>query len=1072
LPIWPIVAAAFMALVAAADGGARDKVEPRYRCGSKRLTPAQIARRFRLPLETVEKIPTLGGLPYEAFCGLDPEKREVVLDRAEREIEEYDHPDEAIRFRLLSLKDENGRIPHGAEVKAFEATQAMRASALRRRQMSQSQSVVAEGAGVTPTSWTWLGPGNVGGRVRAAIINPGNPSEMLLGSVGGGLWRTTNGGASWTAVNDFMANLAVTSLAYTPGDWNVQYASTGEGFLNQDGIRGAGVFKSTNGGLTWSQLLSTNTADFYETNRVAVAGNTVLAATGTGTNRGIYRSTDAGNSFTLVRAGYGVDVKFDPGDPSRAVAALGGTAAYTIDGGATWTSATGLPTAHRVELAYARSAPSIVYASSDFANGLVYRSNDGGRTFVRQTSGTPGYLGPQGSYANALWVDPTDANRVIVGGMDLWRSADGGITLTKMSQWFNAPASAHADHHLILAHPGFNGGTNRIAYNFNDGGAYRIEDTNLAQDTSGFTELNNGLGITQYYGGAANYAGTVVGGTQDNGTLCLRFGDGSEQWKEEYSGDGGQTAIDPGDSRYIYGEYVYANVHRLTTGCGAGTASTILPQQTGANFIAPLTLDPNDPATLLVGAGQLLRCADIKATTPAFVPIKLGTGSAISAVHVAPGNSNHILVGHNNGDIYKTMDGAAASPTWTKIDGSLPNRYVTDLAVDPLDANVYYAAFGGYTSSNLYKSTDGGATWTSIHGGLPAMPVRTIAIHPLNPSWMYAGTELGVFTSEDAGATWNASTDGPANVSVEDLVFVGYNTLYAFTHGRGAYRATVTGATTPAEILSPPPGSFLPGASTTFTWSKGRGVSGYWLYVGTSVGAGDLYSASQGSATSTTVSGLPSDGRTLYVRLWSAIGTGWEFRDYTYRAYTPPVPAEMLTPAPGSALSASSATFTWSMGTAVSQYAIWIGSSLANNDLYLSGALTATSVTISSLPTDGRTLYLRLWSGSGDTWSFRDYTYRAFAQPTPAEMQTPSPGATLTGPSVTFGWSPGYAVSSYWIYIGSAPGGSDVYSASQGMQTWTTINGLPTDGRTLYLRLWSLVNGLWQFRDTTYHASH
>jgi hypothetical protein len=182
----------------------------------------------------------------------------------------------------------------------------------------------------------------------------------------------------------------------------------------------------------------------------------------------------------------------------------------------------------------------------------------------------------------------------------------------------------------------------------------------------------------------------------------------------------------------------------------------------------------------------------------------------------------------------------------------------------------------------------------------------------------------------------------------------------------------------PAEMVSPAPGSALTGPTVTFSWTTGSGVSQYWLYVGSSVGAADIYSASQGTATSGTVSNLPMDGRTVFVRLWSLIGSTWQFRDYTYQAFTPP-PAEIYSPAPGSTLPGATVTFLWTDGFGASTYWLYVGNSLGGNDIYSASQGLVNEGTVSNLPMDGRTLYVRLWSwiDGQNRWIFSDYTYRA-----------------------------------------------------------------------------------------------
>src|SRR5262249_18829005 len=355
----------------------------------------------------------------------------------------------------------------------------------------------------------------------------------------------------------FQSNLAVTTIVMSPADLNTMYAGTGEGFGNRDAIQGAGIFKSINGGMTWNQLPSTNNANFNYVNRIAVSqdGTRVLAAT----NSGVWLSTDQPNAIwnqsTNVQA---LDIHF-LGDSTRAVVGELGSARYSLDGGTTWTAAVFTPpisnggtqaTNGRVELAthsiFAFS--SFVYASVNQNGGDVYRSNDSGRTYTRYSTGTK-YLvsstaGSIGWYTNTIWSDPIDPDSLIVGGVNLWRGridfSTGTIPFTQISDGTDSP---HADHHVIVSHPFFDDTANRIAFFGNDGGIYRCNDVATANTDSGWTKLNNTIGITQFYGAAVhNTAGVVIGGAQDNGTI--RFTGNTEGWNEFHGSDGGYVAID------------------------------------------------------------------------------------------------------------------------------------------------------------------------------------------------------------------------------------------------------------------------------------------------------------------------------------------------------------------------------------------------------------------------------------------------------------------------------------------------------------------------------------------------
>lgn len=803
-------------------------------------------------------------------------------ERAEQEREKRedtdgrtDDPAGALRFRHLQMQDEHGYIPPDGLEKARQHVKLMKLEQQKRLKAQQQQQQSAQGgqdsqvgilaAGVQPDSWTWLGPGNVGGRIRSIVIDPRNTNNMWVGSVGGGIWATQNGEnprATWFPVNDFLANLAVSTMVINPATPSIMYAGTGEGFGNGDALQGAGVFQSTDTGVTWNQLASTNPAApvpagcgvgaapcpaFWTfVNRLAISpnGGTILAATSQAVdannfiidNGGIARSTDGGATWTQEMNTQAFDVDFQPASNTQAVAGGEGVVMFrrvSPAGVVTWANAIlnpviaaqpAAPTQtvrRRVEVAYAPSAPTTVYVLvNQYQNtitagvgnyqGEIYRSTNAGQNFTRMTPSGNNFFngagGNQGWYDNALWVNPQDATFIIVGGIWLWRSTDSGATFTQISNGVllaDGTASPHADNHIIVSHPGFNNSTNQRVFVGNDGGIYRTDVVRTANTFNGWGELNNNLGITQLYGAAGNPAsGVIVGGAQDNGTQ--RFTGNTEGWTQMNGSDGGYCAADQTDPNFFYGESQNLGVVRSTNAGQSASPINAGISDSGitnaANFIAPLILDPNDPNTLLAGGINLWRSQDAKAAIPTWTAIQTPTGGAdqrISAIAVSPVTSSLILVGHNDGRIFRTFNGTAPSPVWTQLNTPVLGRIVTRLVIDSTthatNSNWYYATFGGFNANNVYRSTDNGATWTSISGtgtsALPAVPVRTLAFHPVDSSLLYVGTEIGIFTSNDAGATWEPTQDGPANVSVDELFWMGGD-LIAATHGRGLYRAS------------------------------------------------------------------------------------------------------------------------------------------------------------------------------------------------------------------------------------------------------------------------------------------
>ena len=762
-------------------------------------------------------------LPFAACADLpmpDGPLPELELE-SEHEFEggERPHPN-GITARWAHRTGADGTIPVGSFVR-------MKA---QRDAMLDAQAVDAGGSEASlasaPRNWQWRGPGNIGGRIRAIVIHPTMPNTIWVGSASGGIWKTTDGGTTWVPLNDMLPVLAITCMVMDPADPNRLYAGTGEGgfFDSPQGTsslavpNGAGVFTTADGGATWTDLPAT--AGWLAVNRLAIDPNNssiLLAAT----PNGIYRSVDAGASWSLRYVNGVLDVDFHPTDSLLAVAGeRGDDGLYSTDGGVTWANATGITSsAIRVETAYAASSPNVVYAAASVSGSIrIYRSNDGGQTYTQQSPNST--ISTYSRYNNALWVDPTNPSRVVCGGVRLYRSNNSGSSLT------NITGGIHLDMHVFVEHPGYDGVNNRIVFGGTDGG---IDRNDNIVSSSNWVDLNNGLGITQFYGAAINpTSGVIFGGTQDNGTI--RWGGGSvDSWTTAFGADGGNAEADPSNPNYFYGEIQDMRIFRSTN--GGFSASYIYNVgsnpivESNPNFIAPFELDPNNPNTMLAGGDRLWRSQNVKASVPSWFPIKPSIGPVcssesgasasegpshfaidppcnISAIAIAPDNSDVVWVGHNSGQLYKSTNATTASPTWARMDSgtSLPNRFVSRIAIDSQNINNVYVAFQGYNADNLWRSTDGGATWNQATGAgasaLPSSPITSIAIHRRLLDCVYVGTDVGVFWSGDGGATWATSPDGSATAPIDELDWRDTKTLLVVSHGRGIWEAdTFDGAT-------------------------------------------------------------------------------------------------------------------------------------------------------------------------------------------------------------------------------------------------------------------------------------
>ncbi|MCA8978286.1 MAG: hypothetical protein KDC98_26395 [Planctomycetes bacterium] len=694
-------------------------------------------------------------------------------------------------MRLLRWRDENGNLPGPMALQ----------NARREAKANADYWDMQDGGGIGRYSWTERGPSNMGGRTRALVIHPTTTSRMWAGSVGGGIWRSDNSGASWYPLDDWMGNLAIGCLAMAPTNSNVMYAGTGEGFGNFDAIAGEGIWKTTDQGSSWTKLSATS--GFGSVNRIAISpvnSQIVIAAT----SGAIRRSVDGGTTWTTVRSGRCLQVLFDPNNSNNMVASCidGSThrVARSTDAGVTWTNATsGLSgTTGRIEITYAPSLSNRLYASVNVGTGEVWYSSNGGTSWFARSA--TGISSAQMWYNNCIWCDPTNSNNLVVGITRIFRSTDAGATFTTISNGGMNANTPHSDVHFLANDPGFNGSTNKMLYVCTDGGTWRTSDFSTATTTSGWIRRDGNYRTIQYHGVAGHGSGRLTGGTQDNGTHTINFG--SLTATLTAGADGGYSAIDPTDANYIYGESQNLGLHRSTNGgaSASGITSGLTDTGTCTNFIPPFILDPNNVNRLLAGGCNLWRSNNCKAATPTWAIIKSTIGSNVSAICVAPGNSNIIWVGHNNGSVYRTSNGTATSPTWTQVDNNgttpLPNRAITRILVDRTNVNTVFVCTGGFSTNNLHRTTNNGSSWTDVTGsgatGLPSAPCNGIAQHPTLNGRYYVATEVGVFGTSDSCATWSGTNDGPADVCAIEVSFLSNSsTLLLGTHGRGMWTTSI-----------------------------------------------------------------------------------------------------------------------------------------------------------------------------------------------------------------------------------------------------------------------------------------
>jgi len=594
-----------------------------------------------------------------------------------------------------------------------------------------------------------------------------------------------------------------------------------QGFYNSDAVRGDGIWKTTDGGTTWTQLASTSgQLNFQYVNRLAIHSGTgaIIAATraNTLTSGGGIRSVDGGITWTRTLGWGGSpfwagDVQVAANGDVYAATGVGfsGDLYKSTDGGATWSMILSAGVGEtRMEIALAPSNANYVYvliAGTGGGIGRVMRSTDAGSNWTDitpgavwedQCSGTPvsDFTRGQAWYDLCAAVDPNDPNRIFIGGIDILLSDDAGASWTQVTKWSDCDAieDMHADQHVLRFAPG----SSSVLYAGNDGGIYRSENADTSTPT--FQTKEHGYSTAQFYSCAMHPdAGSAhfLAGAQDNGSHRFDELGGNEYTVEVTGGDGAFCHIDQDEPQYQWTSYVYQNFRRSTDG-----GQTFTNVNVGSNglFINPSDYDNtgNYMYASSSGGNYLLWSDPKTGTTFSNVSVADFGGYTVSAVTASPNTPERVWFGLYGSRVVR-VDNAASSPSSTNITGgSFPaSGTVSCIAVEPGDDAHLLVTFFNYGVTSVWETTDGGTNWTAVEGNLPDMPVRWALFNPLDATQAVIATELGVWSTtllNGASTDWQPSNTGLANVRVDMLQHrASDNLILAATHGRGLYSSPV-----------------------------------------------------------------------------------------------------------------------------------------------------------------------------------------------------------------------------------------------------------------------------------------
>lgn len=724
---------------------------------------------------------------------------------AEDESEEGEGRDESwqIEQRQQWFVESRGLLDHpeAGKLRAAAAQDLKRQSELVDARHASVGEVWQEAGPSSMNMIDWI-MGRVSGRLNAITPMPGNDDTVYVGSAGGGVWKTTNAGLSWSPIFDQVGTQPIGAITIDAGAPNSVWVGTGDKNTSCGGYFGQGVYLSEDAGATWQARNGSglNTMPLSIVNAVAIqpTDSNVILVGGAGTcnssggltGAGIYRSTDKGLTWLKVRSNNVEDIVFVPGTSTVYAGLIGLGVQKSTDGGATWTSATsGISlSGSRMRLAMAPSNSSILYVLTvSGSNSTLYRSDNGGTSWVQKnTAACEG----QCTYNQAISVHPTDPDTLLLGTIRIARSTDAGATITPLVSSWGGGQKVHQDTHVVrysLVDP------NRFWVG-SDGGIWRSDDS-----AATFRNMNANINITQFYDIAVNPndANIIFGGAQDNSSSGRRT---NLLWSLTYaSGDGFMNAFDQNDPSIVfqtsYPSGSLPSIVRSTVGGSPGSFQS-MPRTglTASSTFAWVTPLATAGSQLFVASNTLYRAST---TGNSWTAISGNLGSSV--VVITPqtlGTLTPTYAGTSGGKIWSSPDAGIPSPLFTDVTGNYPGGRVSDVALDRVDPQRVFITREAFGGSHLYRSITGGTNWTAVGAGLPNVPANSVAIDPLNTLRIFVATDIGVYESTDSGDNFLPFSAGlPLGIIVADLEIDDYpHVLTAGTYSRGAWRVVLDGS--------------------------------------------------------------------------------------------------------------------------------------------------------------------------------------------------------------------------------------------------------------------------------------
>lgn len=773
-----------------------------------------------------------------------------------------------------------------------------------------------------PTYWNRTTSWNPGvGRITAIAVYPQNQNIIYVTSPGGGIWKSTQGGNQWVALADYNNSLmTLYSVAVHPTNPDIVFTG------NTSGV----IYKSTDGGSTWTAKSS----GMGTVRKILINPNnpSVMFATGSG----IWKSIDGGETWVRKITTSNEDIEFKPGN-TNILYASGSNVFRSLNAGETWTQLTatnGITNSARAMIGVTPADSNVVYIvqanGSEF--GRLYRSNDGGNSFITTITGSAasctnffGYstngcgTGGQATYDMAITVNPQNANDVHIAGIICFRSTNGGTSFVATTAWSlpNTIGYNHADVHVLEW-------VGNTIYSGSDGGIYKSTDLG-----DNWTDLSNGIGIRQFYRIANSKTNPriLTGGAQDNGSTVYK----SIGWRDWLGADGMDGLISPLDSNLMWGTSQYGSLYRSTNG---GSSYSNLPKPMDGNWVTPLAIESNSNVIYAGYAGVY------KSTDNGSSWVKISDTiikSNLSVLAVAPSNPAYIYASVGS-TLYVTRNGGTSWSTYTSAGVT-----INSIAIHPTNPEKIWISSSS-TTNRILVSINGGASFTNISSNLPSIAARSVVVDNTADEGLYAAMNLGVYYTNKNMTSWVNLTDNLPLVAINEVELqVSGGKVRAATYGRGAWeRAIYNPCNNPTNLTT----DSVTALKAKLIWTGSTGAVTYNVEYKATSSSTWLSAASALAQTSYTLTGLNQS--TSYDWRVSAVCTAGS-STFSSASFTTTAACGTPSSLSSSNLTTNSATLNWNAVAGAVSYNVSYKTSASSTWISATGPVNSNSYVLQGL---------------------------------------------------------------------------------------------------------------------------